>query len=144
MEGRWIWQLLSIAWMLVPSVLVLQASRKLWLRVRLMRDPVPVVAEVSEVHPRGFGEEGHATVVELRVSFGALGRAHDRWVTRMGPEAATYQLGSPVKLVHEQGNPANSIDAASRPWDDVLGSLVFSALLFAFMGWLLLFAAQFT
>jgi len=129
-------QMFALLWFAGPMVMLIQAGIGLWRRFRLLRDPVTVEGEVEEVHPAGAGVGQAPLLVDLRVAFVLDGRSGELWVTRAGREAEAIGIGSPVRLVCERGHPANVIDAAKRPWDDVIGPAVFAVLLLIFMLWL--------
>ena len=132
--------LIAILWLLVPTVYVCQAVAGLWRRMRLLRDPVPVTAEVTEVRAGGeVMEITDVSIVDVTLAYDADGRTWSHRQTRTDHQKVAYRVGSPVDLIYQRGNPANVIDADRHPWNDVIGPMVFSALLFVFMGWLLLF-----
>ena len=132
--------LLGILWMLPPAVLVGQALRGLWRRMRLLHRALPVVAEVYEIESASETDAiAESTMVDLLVRYRVGDREYGHRLTRIDHRRVQYRAGGKVSLLHERGNPGNVIDADRHPWNDVIGPLVLGALLFVFMGWLLLF-----
>ncbi len=131
-------QFIAMLWMLGPTYLIGQAILGLWRRFRLLRAPVPVTAEVDEVWPRD-GSLDDCLVVDLVARYHVDNVIYRHRQTKADHLQKKYRIGYHLELIHERSKPSNVIDATSRPWDDVIGPVVFSFLLFAFMGWVLLF-----
>ena len=134
--------LISLAWMSVPTVITVQGLAGLWRRWKLLRHAVAVDAVVKEVRP-GVALESldESSAVELVVAYRVAARSFDHRLTRTDHRQRNYQVGSGIRLIYQRDHPTHVMDAERRPWDDVIGPLVFGGLLFAFMGWLLLFVA---
>ena len=132
--------LIAFIWMLVPTMVLAQALGGLLRRLRLLQNAVPVEAEVEAIDAPG-GTDGvpESTVVDLRVFYRVGEQGYRQRLTRTDHQRNRYEIGDVVGLLREETNPANAIDAQSHPWHDVIGPMVFGVLLFAFMGWLLLF-----
>lgn len=133
-------RVLGVVWMLGPTFFVGHALFGLLRRYRLRSRAVATDAEVTavDVFSDVDGvEEG--MLVELTVRYVVEGRAYAHQVTRSDHNRAHYDVGSRLELVYERGQPCNVMDSASRPWNDVIGPVVFSSLLFVFMGWLWVF-----
>ena len=130
---------LVLLWMAFPALHVWQAVGGLWRRWRLRTRSVKVDAEVAEVRTNGEVDPiAGAMIVDLALVYEMDGQDWGHLVTRHDHHKQSYQEGDVISLICERGNPANVMDAQRRPWDDVMGPMVFALLLFAFMGWLAL------
>lgn len=85
-----------------------------------------------------------ATVVDVVARYEIDGRDYQMEATKTDHQRRQYYAGGPIELVYERGNPSNVIDAGRKPWDDVIGPVVFGLLLLAFMTWFLLFVTSLT
>ena len=129
--------LLGLLWLIGPAYLMWQSLGAIARRNRLWSSPMTVSGEVREVLPGGDAPSlDTAVIVDLKLSYEVDGRPYAHTVTRTDHQRVGYCAGSQIDLVCEDGNPANVVDAARRPWDDVIGPMVFSVLLFLAMAWL--------
>ena len=132
--------LLGLVWMLGPTVMLIQALAGLLRRLRLLQNAVPVEAEVDKIEvAQAYAGAPESTIVDLHVSYRVDEEIYGRRLTRTDHLHNRYEIGDIVGLLHEENNPANAIDTQSHPWHDVIGPMVLSVLVFAFMAWLLLF-----
>ena len=128
----------------VPVYVLCQGLLGLWRRFRLIRSPVSIEAKVMEVRASHVLRLEDATVVDVVARYEIDGRDYQMEATKTDHQRRQYYAGGPIELVYERGNPSNVIDAGRKPWDDVIGPVVFGLLLLAFMTWFLLFVTSLT
>lgn len=135
---RYPW-LIGMLWMAGPTLFVGHSLWGLMRRYRLRSRAVLIAAEITAVDVFTSVEAVVGMVVDLELRYDVNGRSYSHRVTRSDHHKQNYEAGGTIELVYERANPANVMDAERRPWDDVIGPVVFSGLLFVFMGWLWLF-----
>jgi Protein of unknown function (DUF3592) len=127
-------------WMLGPTVFLGHSLWGLLRRHRLRTRGVPVESVITTVNVfSALDSADEGMVVDLELSYEVNGASYAHRESRSDHHKKQYEAGGTIELLYERGNPANVMDAQRRPWDDVIGPVVLSVLLFVFMGWLWLF-----
>ena len=132
--------LIAFLWMLGPTVFLGHSLWGLLRRHRLRMRGVPVEAVITAVNVfSAIDSVDEGMVVDLELSYDVNGRSYAHRETRSDHHKKNYEAGGGIELLYERGNPGNVMDAERRPWDDVIGPVVLSVLLFVFVGWLWVF-----
>lgn len=131
---------IAFLWMLGPTAFLGQTLWGLLRRHRLRTRGLPVQAVITAVNVfSAIDSADEGMVVDLELSYDVDGRTYTHCATRTDHHKMQYTVGGVIDLLCERGNPANVMDARRRPWDDVIGPVVLSVLVFVFMGWLWMF-----
>jgi len=123
--------LLALLWMAVPARMLLSSLWAVIRRARLRREPLEVIAVITGVETSTDG-----AIATLQLRYTVDDRRYTHATTRMDNQRVGYCVGGTIDLVCQQDAPANVMDAAKRPWDDVIGPVVLGVLLFLAMAWL--------